>query len=127
MHEYAVTQSFLETILDSVKDENIKSVLKVTIEIGPFSFVYFDQVKFWWDILKEDTTILKKAELILIENPGKIFCSDCKNESLIKNDEIEDKEIQMNYFQCSNCQSYNTEIREGRDVKLGELEVEISQ
>ena len=127
MHEYAVTQSFLETIMDSLKDEKVKSVLKVTIEIGPFSFVYFDQIKFWWDILKEDTIVLKTAELILIENIGKIYCADCKKESLIKTDEIEDKEIQMNYFQCVNCQSYNTEILEGRDVKLGEIEIEISK
>ncbi|MHA2337354.1 MAG: hydrogenase maturation nickel metallochaperone HypA/HybF [Candidatus Hodarchaeales archaeon] len=122
MHEYAITESIFEVVLNTAKKENVKSVVKASIEIGPFSSVYFDQVRFWWDIMIKDT-ILENADLVCIKLPGKIKCNDCDSSNIVEFDEIVDRDVQTNFFQCKNCASYRTEILEGRDVKIGDLEV----
>lgn len=125
MHEYAITESIFEVVLDTAKKENVKSVIKASIEIGPFSQVYFDQVSFWWEILIKDS-ILENSDLVCKKLPGKIRCNNCNTISIVEFDEIVDRDFQTNFFQCKKCSSYKTEILEGRDVRIVDLEVVMS-
>ncbi|MFW9929630.1 MAG: hydrogenase maturation nickel metallochaperone HypA [Candidatus Thorarchaeota archaeon] len=123
MHELAITEAIIESIQTVLENQKVRSVKQVTLEIGPFSQVFFDQVQFWWNILIENT-ILEGGMLIPKDLPGKLKCLECDQISVIWEKDIKDKEIALSLFQCPLCSSLKTQIIEGMDVKIGEIEIE---
>jgi hydrogenase nickel incorporation protein HypA/HybF len=113
VHELAVTQSLLNTVLDEAKTAKAKRVTKINMVVGELSGVVSDCVQFYFDIMKKDTTA-QEATIDFKPVPAQLKCRDCGT----------DFHPEDNLWVCPNCSSYNMEIMGGRDCYIESIEVE---
>lgn len=114
MHELGIVFHIIDKVEKIAKENNVKAVTKVNIEIGEVSLVipsYFEDV--WkWAIKK--STYMKECELNIIIIEGISYCQDC------------DKTYQTTKFAkvCPHCGSQNTYLVTGNEVNIKDIEVE---
>ncbi len=108
----------VNSILETVTENGASKVISVEVEIGEFSFLIFDQVKFCYQSLITDT-ILEGSELILVEKKGLVQCESCGYTGPIAtiNDE---HNMGVLSFMCPEC-SRLTRIIEGADFVLNSI------
>jgi hydrogenase nickel incorporation protein HypA/HybF len=76
MHEYTITSSIVESVLDLANKQGSKKVKEVHLTIGKLRVLSIDQVKFCYDVLAKGT-ILEGSKLIVEETTGRLRCSQC--------------------------------------------------
>ena len=76
MHELSLGVSIIETVLKAAKEHDAKKVLEITIEIGDFTVVSEDRLRFALEITSKDT-IAEDAKIIITRTPGRIRCKKC--------------------------------------------------
>ncbi len=55
MHEFAITQSMLELVLEQAKEAGTKKVEKINLIIGEMSGYVEESVRFYFDFLSKGT------------------------------------------------------------------------
>ena len=113
MHELAITQNILTTVLDEAKSAKAKTIIDINMVVGELSGVATDCVQFYFDILKKDT-IARNAKFNFTLTPARFRCRDCLAE--FKTDD--------SYWTCPKCEGINIELIEGRDCYIESIEVE---
>lgn len=113
MHELGIVFHIIDKVEKIAKENNIKAVSKINIEIGEVSLVipsYFLDV--WkWAIKK--TTYMKECELNIIIIQGISYCKDCENTF----------ETTKYAKKCPHCGSDNTYLITGNEVNIKDIEV----
>ena len=112
MHEIGVVRQVIRTVEDFAKENNIKEVSGIVLDIGELSLVipkYVDEI---YKITVEGT-ILEGAELTMNVIPGMAECVEC--------DEIFNVIEHEGY--CPNCGSFEKEVLSGRDFLIREIHV----
>jgi hydrogenase nickel incorporation protein HypA/HybF len=112
MHEFALGKSIMDTLVRIRKEHGKKDIKKVSIVLGRLQHVIPDSLRFYLDILKENTPF-EKSEFILKEIPIKIKCRKCQKVS----------ELEEMVMICSSCQGQDVEIIEGKDVFIESVEI----
>jgi hydrogenase nickel incorporation protein HypA/HybF len=74
MHEFSVMSDIVKGIIDEASKRNALKVESVTVEIGEFTMLGKEQLRFAFDVLSKDT-LLENAELDLRTVPGRIDCA----------------------------------------------------
>ncbi|MCK5145577.1 hydrogenase maturation nickel metallochaperone HypA [bacterium] len=123
MHETAIAQSIIDTVMTHADKAGAKHVDKVEIEIGELTFLGIDQIRFWIEN-QIAGTVAEKAEWIFHSVPGGIRCPACQYEGDIKTAETEDH-FRLPVFACPECGQANIEITQGRDAWIKAIHVEI--
>ena len=113
MHEFAITQSILDIVLDEAKAAQANKITKVNLIIGELSGVVSDSVQFYFDFLKKDNAA-GEATLDFKLVPAQLKCRDC----------LTDFNPRDSLWICPNCQSASMEIISGRDCYIESIEVE---
>lgn len=113
MHELAITQGMLDTVLDEAKTAKAKKVTKINMVVGELSGVVGDCVQFYFDIIKKDT-VAQEATIDFKPVPSQLKCRDCGTEF----------HPEDNLWICPNCSSYNMDIKGGKDCYIESIEVE---
>jgi hydrogenase nickel incorporation protein HypA/HybF len=108
VHELSITQSIVDTIADKTEDAKVIGIL---LEIGKFSGVVPDSVRFCFDLVT-DGTRLQGARLDITEPPGRVHCRACQT----------DQELTDTIPLCS-CGSADVEIIDGRQLRIKSVEV----
>lgn len=93
--------------------KNFSKVRRVCLEIGPFSGVEIDALKFGFDVVMKDT-LANEAMLDIEETRGMAWCMQC----------AETVEIKQRYEPCGHCGSYQLQISSGDEMRIKELEVD---
>ena len=115
MHELAVTQSLINSVIEECKKNDIKNLKKIVVDLGFFTSYVKDSVLFYFDLLKVNFEILTNVELDINEIKGKIKCKKCGKESIIDDP----------YFVfCKTCNSPEVEIIQGREFIIKDLIME---
>ena len=109
MHELGITQSIVETVLDSVGQRRITGLC---LEIGALSGVVSDSVRFCFDIVAQGTA-LEGARLNIVEPPGRGCCRECGA----------DFELDDLIVLCP-CGSADVAVTAGRQLRVTSVEVE---
>ena len=109
MHELGITQSIVETVLDSVGQRRI---IGLCLEIGALSGVVSDSVRFCFDIVAQGTA-LEGARLNIVEPPGRGCCRECGA----------DFELDDLIVLCP-CGSADVAVTAGRQLRVTSVEVE---
>ena len=112
MHEVAIAQEIIEIVKSYLPNEDNVYVKSVKIDLGDFSNILPEALKFSFDVLLTDTE-LKGAKLEITKIPLKIKCSDCGHIAIL--DEP--------FFFCPDCSSPNVEILSGTELKVVEIEL----
>jgi hydrogenase nickel incorporation protein HypA/HybF len=69
MHEFAITQSILDLVLEEAKRIGAEEVEKINLVIGEMSGITEECVQFYFDFLSKET-IAKRATLSFKRIPG---------------------------------------------------------
>ncbi|MCI5669860.1 MAG: hydrogenase maturation nickel metallochaperone HypA [Bacilli bacterium] len=114
MHELGLVFYVIDNVEKLAKENHVKSVKKVTLEVGEVSTVvpsYFRDC-FTWAIKKSE--YMKNCELNLVIIQGISYCRDCK----------ETYPTVKYGKECPHCHSDNTYLVTGSDVMIKNVEVE---
>ncbi len=74
MHEFSVMSQIVDSILEEAKKRDAKRIEQVDLEIGDYTMLGQEQMRFAFDVLAKDT-ILEGAKLNITTRPGKVKCS----------------------------------------------------
>jgi len=122
MHEFSTMQAIVNAILEEAKKLNAKEISKVVLQIGELTFLGEEQLKFAFEILKEDT-IMKNAELIIEKIEAKVKCK-CGYVGNIEYGIKEEFHIAFPILRCPKCGG-EVEILKGRECLIKSVEMEI--
>jgi hydrogenase nickel incorporation protein HypA/HybF len=76
MHEFTITSSIVETVLDLARKHGSRKIQEVHLTIGKLRVLSVDQVKFCYEVLAKGT-ILEGSKLIVEEAAGNLRCTQC--------------------------------------------------
>jgi len=113
MHEYAITQSLIDSCEEHARRNSARKVTKVVIKIGVLSGVEPYLLSEAFENFKLDT-LCHEAELVLNLQKVKVRCNVCDAE----------QELDRNEFVCPKCGSYDINVIDGEDMYLMSLELE---
>ena len=123
MHEAALAQSILNTILDAASSNNAREVLRVEMEVGEVCLVNIEQLTFLIAMFAHDT-IAKDMEFSVKKVKTRIKCKKCSYLGAIKYKEIDPQwHYRAPIFGCVRCKSNMTEIVQGKDLKIRSIDV----
>ncbi len=110
MHELAITEAIVETIVERVEQSRVDAV---TLVIGELSGVSADSVRFCFDLCTKGTP-LEGATLKILDVPGRAWCGACQAEIPLH------EPIPL----CT-CGSTDLEILSGQELTIKQVEVAI--
>lgn len=112
MHEIGVVRQVIRTVEDFAKENDIKEVTGIVLDIGELSLVIPKYIEDIYQFTVKGT-ILENAELTMNVIPGMAECEEC--------DEIFNVIEHEGY--CPNCGSFEKEILSGKDFLIKEIHV----
>lgn len=110
MHELGVVLEIFELVEEIMKEQDLKTVSTITVEVGELSGILPDYLKECWNVAKIGGTF-DKTELILEFIPAVAKCS-CGFEY----------EMQKNNRICPNCRKTDYEVIGGREFMVKQIE-----
>ncbi len=115
MHELSIAYSLVETASESALAAGATRVLAVHLRLGALSGVVRGALEFSYELATADT-MLAESKLIVKELPVRVFCAVC-------NAEVELASIQR--FRCPHCDTASGDIRQGRELEIEFIEIEL--
>ncbi|ARD22292.1 hydrogenase maturation nickel metallochaperone HypA [Shewanella japonica] len=112
MHEYSIVMSLMEQITQLAKDNNATDIIRVDIKVGVLSGVEPQLLQTAFDTFKLGT-ICNNAELNLQQQALVIKCRQCNQQT----------ELTQRNIVCPHCLSYKTQVIDGEDMMLMQLEM----
>jgi len=116
MHELSLAVSIIETVLNVAKENNVKKILEINLEIGDLTAVNEDRLRFTLEIASKDT-IAENAKINIKKKPGQIVCMKCGYKGVLRPLEDNTPFMQLlTALKCPKCGSTLTEIIGGREL-----------
>ncbi|MGB9664779.1 MAG: hydrogenase maturation nickel metallochaperone HypA [Ignavibacteria bacterium] len=112
MHELSIAQEILSIVKASLPTPDAK-VIAIRLKIGHLSGILIDSLKFSFEAITSQTEF-ENTQLEIIEVPIKITCNDCSKTSILYEP----------IFLCPDCNSFNVQLLEGRELEILEIEIE---
>lgn len=113
MHELWLCKSILEIIKQNAIEKNCTRIKKVVLEIGQLTAVEKDSLIFSFNVITEGT-VAEKAELHIIDIPGKALCELCQTVVPLR----------QYYDECSACGSHSLMVTQGEELRVKSMVVE---
>ena len=113
MHEFKIIQDIFPVIEDIAKDNHLRSISKVYLQVGALRQVVLEFLQFAFKTLAKDT-IASNAELIVELVPVTVFCPVCQKEVAIA----------KNIYICPQCENGSLQILTGKEVVLTAIDGE---
>jgi hydrogenase nickel incorporation protein HypA/HybF len=123
MHEAALAESIVKTILDVASRNEAREVLRVEMEVGEICLVNIEQLTFLMGMFARET-IAKDMEFLVKKVETKIRCKECSYFGGIEYKEIDPEwHYRMPIFGCVRCKSNMTEIVQGKELTIRSIDV----
>jgi hydrogenase nickel incorporation protein HypA/HybF len=116
MHELSIVYGLVETVSTVARRHNAQSVKAVHLRLGALSGVVRDALLFSYDIGTEGTA-LEGSCLVIEELPVVIYCAPCDAERELSG---------ILCFRCPVCKTPSGAIRQGRELEIQSLEIEMA-
>lgn len=113
MHEMALCESIRRTIEDQSRAHNFSGVKRVCLEIGPFSGVEVEALRFGFDVVMRGS-VADGAKLEIIDCPAEAWCMQC----------CQIVPVEQRFDACCKCGSHQLQVTAGEELRIKELEVE---
>lgn len=105
----------LDAAKSAAQDAGAERLLGVTLRIGDMTEAIEDALVFAWDALIEDDPYVRDAKLSVIMVHPKSRCLECGAEY---------EHDRFSMF-CPQCDSFATELIEGRELQIDSIEVDM--
>ncbi len=114
MHEMGIVLHLAKSLDDVAKEENLKKIGKVTLQVGEVSGIMTDLFSDCWNYFKERHPILSESTLVIEPVKAITMCDTCKREyETVKYGRI-----------CPYCSSTETYLIKGNECIIKEIEAE---
>ena len=113
MHEMSLCESIVGIIEEQAREQTFGTVKKVWLEIGRFSGVEIDALRFCFDVVTRGS-VAEDSELLIDELPGQAWCLGCSRAVTVP----------QRFDPCPACGSYQVQVTGGDEMRIKELEVE---
>lgn len=113
MHEMSLADSMLSIIEQTAREQSVRRVRAVVLEIGALACVEPDAMRFCFDAVTRGT-IAEGAELRIIEKSGEGWCAAC----------AKTVRLTERYGVCPACQGTQVAVTGGDRMRVLELDVE---
>jgi hydrogenase nickel incorporation protein HypA/HybF len=117
VHELSIAYNLVEVATESARAAGAVQVTAVHLRLGALSGVVRDALEFCYDVATADT-LLAHSTLIVTELPVIVFCAVCEAE-------VELASVQR--FQCPVCLTPSGDIRQGRELEIESIEIEMPE
>ena len=136
MHEWALAESVINTVVDEIRLNNIRKVTKVDVKVGELQQIDLDIFRFALENVMKTYELSLESKAISIEIEKNILrCEVCGKTwsfgdagCMLGEDEAEAihfiPEIAHVYIRCPECSSPDFEIVKGRGVWIKTIEGE---
>lgn len=112
MHEVGIAEQILALALETARREQATSVVRVRVQVGAISGVVEEALRFAFEALAEGTPAA--GARLDIEPVGvRCYCATCEQEF---------EAAPLNYV-CPACGTPSGDIRQGRELRVSEIEV----
>ena len=130
MHEWALAESVITTVLEAAEKEHLDSITEIIIDIGELQQIEQELFSFAVnDIMKTYSPKLKNTKITVHIQPSSLHCKHCGHtwtfndiKQKLKEDEAEAihflPEVAVVHSRCPQCQSPDFEIISGRGVTI---------
>ena len=135
MHEWALAEAVVESVLEAVKKERFTSVKEVDISLGELQDIEIEIFEFALKNLMEKEDIFRHTKINLRVEKTLFRCRACGNEWSLKETKDIDKdvreaihflpELSHSFIRCSKCGSPDFEVVKGRGVSIDSIRGEI--
>lgn len=112
MHELGLVTHIVRTVEEISREDALKKVSSVTLELGEVSGVIPDYLIDCWKYFRVKSKLLVEAELKILEIPAVTACEDCKETYST----LEFKKV------CPHCGSEATYLVTGNEFIIKEIE-----
>ena len=112
MHEMSICESILDVLKEQARAQSFDTVKSISLEVGPFSGVEIEALKFGFDVVTRGS-IAENAALEIIETQATAWCMPCG----------EAVAIRERYDPCPKCGSHQLQVTAGEELRIKELEV----
>ncbi len=113
MHEMAISEGILGILEDEGRRQHYSRVRKVRLEIGPFSGIETEALRFSFDVVTKGT-LAEDAVLEIIETQAQAWCLPCERTV----------PISQRFDACPECGSHQLQVTAGEEMRIKELEVD---
>lgn len=121
MHELAMAEAIVETVIDTAKKNNAIEVIEVTIDIGRLTMLNPDQLSFMIGVITEENELLKNAKFIMEETPIIIECGSCGYEGEF---EVDESDPFSPIVICPKCDGIKVSVKSGRECTVKNIQIE---
>ena len=128
MHEWALAEATVSTVLEIAEKEGLKEILEVRIMIGELQQIESEIFDFALSQLR--TPIIEKTKFKIEIVPAEMQCRVCTHQWSFNSENLDNDvsevihfipEVAHTYLKCPNCGSPDFEILKGRGVWLGSI------
>ena len=128
MHEWALAEGVITTAQKFAEENGLTKVTEVVIMIGELQQIDHEVLEFTFEQLK--TELFKDAKFVLKTQPAMFKCRACGNEWSFKaqglTEDISEAihfvpEMAHVYVKCTECESPDFEVTQGRGVWLATI------
>ncbi len=113
MHEMSIAKGILKIVLSVAQQNGATQIKTVRIRAGELRGIVEEQLLFLWEHAGKDT-LAEGATLEVEKVPIKAKCRACDHVFRVLNHE----------FICSECDSKDVDVVEGKELDVQEIEVE---
>jgi hydrogenase nickel incorporation protein HypA/HybF len=112
MHEMSICESILQIMEDQAKAQDFTKVEAIRLEIGPFSGIELEALRFSYEVVTRNT-LADGSRLDVIETKAEAWCMECA------------KTVQINerYDPCPTCGGHQLQVTSGDEMKIKDMEV----
>lgn len=112
MHEFSVMIQIVDSVLEAAAKHDAKRVEEVDLEIGEFTMLGEEQMRFAYEVLAKDT-VLQGSKLNIRSVKGRVRCGSCGYEGEMSIlEDMPHKVVPV--LECPNCHE-PAEITAGRE------------
>ena len=117
MHELSIAYSLVEIANESAVQAGATRVRAVHLRLGALSGVLREALEFCYEIATADT-LLANSTLVVRELQVRIYCAVCKLE-------VDLESVQR--FRCPHCGTASGDIRQGRELEIASIEIDVPE
>jgi len=114
MHELGIVMNVVEQVEQVAKENGVKKVLQIDLEVGEVSSIVPDLFTDAFDWAKKRTELLKETKLNLIILKAFSFCRSCRKTY----------ETTAYAKECPYCHGSDTYLVTGNEINIKDIQVE---
>ncbi len=105
MHEVSIAENIIRIVENVAQEHHLGRIDKVVLEIGQFSGVEVELLRYAFEIINKGT-LIEKAEIEILSPPLLLYCRQCETEYLGELDDL----------RCPVCLGEQFETLQGREM-----------